>query len=220
MKLTPKMVLEIAHHEAVIRQAYKDSVGVWTWSVGITSASGHDVERYIDKPQTMRKCLEVYIWLLEQKYAPAVDKAFQGVTLTEAQYTAALSFHWNTGAIGRASWVKRFKGGDVAGARSAFMAWNKPAEIIGRREAERDLFFDGKWSGNGMIGEYTRLTPRYAPVWPSRVNVDVRADVGAILGGRPAAVDAAPAPSAVETPQSVTWADAWARFIALFAKKG
>ena len=96
MKLTPKIVLEIASHEAIIRSAYKDSVGVWTWSAGITSASGHSVERYIDNPQTMQKCLEIYVWLLGEKYAPAVDKAFAGHVLTEAQYAAALSFHWNT----------------------------------------------------------------------------------------------------------------------------
>lgn len=194
MKLTPKMVLEIAHHEAIIRQAYKDSVGVWTWSAGITSASGHSVERYIDNPQTMRQCLEIYIWLLETKYLVAVEKAFAGHKLTEAQLTAALSFHWNTGAIGRASWVKHFKAGDMAAARSAFMAWSKPKEIIGRRTAERDLFFDGKWAGDGKVGEYTRLTGNHTPVWGSRVNVDVRADIEALLGGVPAVrPDVAPA---------------------------
>jgi len=41
------VAMEVASHEAIIRQAYKDSEGVWIWSVGLTSATGHVVERYI-----------------------------------------------------------------------------------------------------------------------------------------------------------------------------
>lgn len=40
MKITARVALELASHEGLVRQAYKDSVGVWTWSIGITSASG------------------------------------------------------------------------------------------------------------------------------------------------------------------------------------
>ena len=211
MKLTPKIVLEIASHEAIIRSAYKDSVGVWTWSAGITSASGHSVERYIDNPQTMQKCLEIYVWLLGEKYAPAVDKAFAGHALTEAQYAAALSFHWNTGAIATASWVKQFKAGDISAARESFMAWKKPPEIIPRRQKERDLFFDGKWSSGGKVGEYTRLTGSYSPVWSSRVNVDIRADVERLLAvAPPAPVDHVP----VATPST----GGLTAFIAMLAK--
>lgn len=181
--ITVSVALEVLHHEAIVRQAYYDSVGVLTWSAGITNASGHNVERYIRNPQPMRKCLEVYIWLLEEKYAPAVRAAFKGYNLTEGQFAAALSFHWNTGAITRATWVKEWKAGQHAKSRNSFMNWRKPASIIKRREAERDLFFDGKWSNTGMTGEYTEVTSRLTPVWSSRRNVDVKAEVMAILRG-------------------------------------
>lgn len=181
-QITLRVALEVVCHEAIVRQAYKDSVGVWTWSAGLTSASGHDVTRYINNPQPMQKCLEVYIWALK-RYADDVREAFKGRTLTEAQFAAALSFHWNTGAIKRASWVKSWLAGDVVGARKAFMAWRKPAEIIPRREKERDLFFDGKWSSDGTVAEYTRLTARNTPVWSSLVRRDVRAELTALLGG-------------------------------------
>src|SRR6056297_1843676 len=150
MKITPKIALEVASHEAVIRQAYKDSVGVWTWSVGLTSASGHNVERYIDKPQSLDKCLEVFIWALE-RYADDVREVFGNIRLSEAQFAAALSFHWNTGAIKRASWVDHWKAGNIERAKRAFIAWNKPSEIIGRRKKERDLFFEARWSNNGKM---------------------------------------------------------------------
>ena len=181
MKITLRTALEIAHHEAVIRQAYRDSVGVWTWSVGLTNATGHNVERYIDKPQTMQHCLDIWVWAMG-KYADQVREAFRGHDLTEAQFAAALSFHWNTGAIGRASWVKHFKAGRIEQAKVAFMAWNKPSEIIGRRKAERDLFFDGVWSNTGTITEYTRVTQKHTPVWSSAKRVDVTKELTALLG--------------------------------------
>lgn len=181
MKITERMALEIISHEAIIRQAYKDTVGVWTWSAGITSASGHSVERYIGNPQPMRRCIEVYLWLLD-RYADDVRAAFKGHRLTEAQFTAALSFHWNTGAIKRAAWVRHFRAGNMAAARNGFMAWSKPKEIIGRRKKERDLFFDGKWSGDGRVTEFTRLTSRSTPDWQSGKRVNVTPVIREILG--------------------------------------
>lgn len=35
MEVTYRIALEVAYHEALVRRAYKDSVGVWTWSVGL-----------------------------------------------------------------------------------------------------------------------------------------------------------------------------------------
>ena len=169
--ITKRVAMEVCSHEAVIREAYKDSVGVWTWSVGLTNATGHNVERYINKPQSMRRCIEMFIWALE-RYADDV-KQVVGDNLTEAQFAAALSFHYNTGAIRRASWVKHWKAGNIGRARSSFMAWNKPKEIIKRRKKEHDLFFDGKWSGDGTIIEYTRLTSRKTPVWGSATKRDI-----------------------------------------------
>lgn len=162
MQITPKILTEIASHEGVVREAYKDSTGVWTWGVGITSASGHDVERYIGNPQPMEKVFAVFQQVLET-YADDVRKAFEGYDLTEAQFGAALSFHWNTGGIFKATWVKHFKEGNIAKAKAAFMNWRRPAEIIPRRREERDLFFDGTWASGGKFVEYSKLRPDYTP---------------------------------------------------------
>jgi len=178
--------MEIIQHEAIVRQAYKDSVGVWTWGIGVTSGSGHKVERYIGQPQPMKKVLAVYVWLLEDRYAPAVMRAFAGHDLTEAQFAAALSFHWNTGAIGSASWVQQYKSGNISGAKKAFMNWKKPPEIITRRKSERDLFFDGKWTGNGTAAEYTQVRSSGSIVWGSRKNVDISRSLKLALSHTPA----------------------------------
>jgi len=179
-QITVNTALEIASHEALVREAYKDSVGVWTWSIGITNASGHSVLRYISKPQTIQHCLEIFIWVLENKYAPAVRHAFRGHDLTEAQFAAALSFHYNTGAINRASWVKKFKAGQIAGAKKAFMSWRKPPEIIPRRKKERDLFFNGQWSNDGKITVYPVTSSKH-PDFRHGKRVDVKKDLEALL---------------------------------------
>jgi GH24 family phage-related lysozyme (muramidase) len=176
------VAMEVASHEAIIRQAYKDSEGVWTWSVGLTSATGHVVERYIGKPQSLEHCLRVYIWALDN-YADAVRKAFTGVELSKEQFAAALSFHWNTGQIGKASWVRLFKAGKLAEAKKAFMNYSKPKAIVPRRQSERDLFFNGQWSNAGTMTEYTRVTAKGMPDWGSAKRIFVERELKAALAG-------------------------------------
>lgn len=196
------VAMEVASHEALIRQTYKDSEGILTWNVGMTNATGHSVERYIGEPASLQHCMNLYAWALT-KYAAGVRKAFAGHKLTKAQFAAALSFHWNTGAIGRATWVKKWKVGNISGARKSFMAWSSPKAIIPRRRKERDLFFDGKWSNNGTMGEYTRLTRRMTPVWASRKQINVRRELRAAFAKvEIPAIDHSPQPNAPVTIQA------------------
>lgn len=180
--ITERAALELVAHEAIVPEAYRDSVGVWTWGVGVTDASGHAVMRYKDNPQSIADCLRVYVWLLREKYAPAVVAAFKGRALTENQFAAALSFHYNTGAIGRATWVKSFLAGDMVTARAQFLEWKKPAEIIERRKKEAALFFDGVWSANGMATVYPVRKPSYSPDWGGAKRVDIRAAMKEAMG--------------------------------------
>jgi lysozyme len=152
--LTPRIIAEIANHEAIILEAYLDSVKQWTWGVGITNNSGHRVyPRYLDKPQTIGQCMEVYKWVLKKNYLPAVLHAFRDRELTENELGGALSFHWNTGAIGHASWVKDFMAGHTGQAEIEIMNWVHPHSLHQRREEERDLFFHDKWS-DGFANVY------------------------------------------------------------------
>jgi len=181
-KITSRIAMELLAHEGIVREAYKDSVGVWTWSVGITNRSGITIHpKYKDNPAPMRECLEAYVTILEKRFAPAVRQAFAGRALTEAQFGAALSFHYNTGAIGRAQWVKSWMNGKRDAARAEIMNWRKPPEIIPRREKERDLFFDGKWSGTPTVLEYPVEKPSYQPAFRRAQRVDIEADLRALL---------------------------------------
>lgn len=180
--LTARVALELISHEAIVQEAYKDSKGIWTWGVGVTNASGHTVyPRYKDNPQTIARCIEVYLWLLRERYIPDVAAAFEGFALSEAQFAAALSFHYNTGGIKKASWVTQWKDNNPGAAHRSFLLWNKPPEIIGRRKKERDLFFDGKWSSDGTAIVYPVKKPSYTPDWRNAQRIDVRSTIEEML---------------------------------------
>lgn len=185
--VTYNVAMEIAAHESIILMAYKDSGGTWTWSVGLTHCTGHDVERYKDNPSNLAHALLIYAWALDN-YADAVRKAFSGYTLTEAQFAAALSFHWNTGAIADASWVGHVRAGRMASAERAFRSWNKSVGtgtvlrgLVTRRTQEWRLFTRGMWTHDGTMLEYTRVASNYTPDWSSGRKINVENELKAAL---------------------------------------
>ncbi|MDT0574592.1 hypothetical protein RM533_00170 [Croceicoccus sp. F390] len=163
-RITPRIAAELIAHEGIVTKAYRDSVGVWTWSVGLTDACGHRVGRYRDNPQPLEHCLGIYLWALERRYLPAVLRAFAGIAPQEHELGAALSFHWNTGAIEKAEWMRRLRQGDRQGARRAIMNWCRPVVLTRRRRLERALFFDASWSNDGRALVYDVARPSYRPV--------------------------------------------------------
>lgn len=181
MKPTLNTLMEICHVEALVRQAYYDNhkPPVLTWGVGLATTGGHDVAQYIGKPQPLQKCLDEFVKSLD-KYVRAVNRTFAGYTLTEEQFTAALSFHYNTGEIHTAQWVKDWKALKFDKARQGLgvTSWRNPVD---RRKAERELFFDGKWSNDGTMTEYTQVTTRRTPKWSSAIKIRVKNELSKAL---------------------------------------
>jgi lysozyme len=154
MKVSDKGVAELLSHEAMVTSPYRDSVGVWTVGVGHTASAGKP------NPQTMAKGTEVPLGELVAlfrrdlaKYEADVNNAVK-VDLKQHEFDALVSFHFNTGAIARASLVKNLNAGDRMGAAEGMLEWKKPAEIIERRRKEMKLFRDGKYSNDGKCSIY------------------------------------------------------------------
>jgi hypothetical protein len=148
--------------------------------------------------------MDVYVWALDN-YAAGVRDVFKGHRLSKAQFAAALSFHWNTGAIKRATWVQHFKAGDMAAAKKAFMNWVTPPEIQGRREKERGLFFDGKWSNDGTMTEFTRLRANMQPDFSSGRRIDVEKELRTAFAIRTSPIlDQKPQPDSVPAAPTLT----------------
>lgn len=174
IQITAEMAAEIVGHEAIVLEAYRDSEGIWTWGIGVTDASGHSVMRYKDAPQTIKRVLEVYIWLLNTNYARDVRKEFAGQKLTDAEFTAALSFHYNTGAILRTEWTDLVKAGNRKAARAFLEShYLNGGDLTKRRKEEAALFFDGKWSNDGKTTVWPVKKPSYRPDWSGGKRVEI-----------------------------------------------
>ncbi|MEP3050235.1 MAG: lysozyme [Erythrobacter sp.] len=79
------------------------------------------------------------------RYASGVSRAIGDAPTTQAQFDAMVSFHYNTGAIGRATLTKRHVAGDFGGAAHEFTRWNKAGGrvlkgLTRRRQAEAKLY--------------------------------------------------------------------------------
>ncbi|MEQ8772196.1 MAG: lysozyme [Erythrobacter sp.] len=80
-----------------------------------------------------------------QRYAADVERAIGDAQTTQAQFDAMVSFHYNTGAIARATLTRKHCAGDHAGAAREFARWNKAGGrvmkgLVRRRAAEAALY--------------------------------------------------------------------------------
>ena len=119
--------------------AYRDSVGVWTIGVGHTSAAGPPVVT-----PGLRLSVQDCDALLTRdvaRYAETVRGAVPA-DLPDHAFDALVSLCFNIGqpAFLRSTVVKRLAAGDRDGAAHAILLWNRPAEVITRRQAEHDQF--------------------------------------------------------------------------------
>lgn len=80
-----------------------------------------------------------------ERYAADVARALGDAPTTQDQFDALVSFHYNTGAIARATLTKKHKAGDHRGATLEFARWNKAGErvlkgLVRRRAEEAALY--------------------------------------------------------------------------------
>ncbi|MDE4272675.1 lysozyme [Phaeobacter gallaeciensis] len=154
MRTSDEGVIALIGHEGIVPGPYLDSVKVLTYGVGHTAAAGSpDPARMApgmpdDLDAELVRVFDVFRRDLE-KYEAAVAKAIT-VPVEQHEFDAAVSFHFNTGAIHRASWVKSLNAGDRAKAVAQIMNWTKPREIIPRRQSEQELFATGKYPAQGV----------------------------------------------------------------------
>lgn len=149
MRTSARGAYALACHEGIVPGPYRDSVGVWTYGIGHTAAAGDPipVEMPRGMPSDLRRELRSLIGVFVRdlaRYEAAVAAAIK-VPVAQHEFDALVSFHYNTGAIGRASLVAALNAGDRERATSGFMAWVKPPEVTARRKAEQALFKMGTY---------------------------------------------------------------------------
>jgi lysozyme len=158
MHMTDRGLLALIRHEGVVPGPYLDAKDVWTFGIGHTAAAGPPDPAQMprgmpaDLDAGIREAFRLFRTDLAA-YEAEVLRAVK-VPLAPHEFDALVSFHYNTGGIAKAALTRHLNAGNRAAAAQAFMGWLRPAAIRSRREAERDLFAEGRYP-TGTI-----------PVWP------------------------------------------------------
>lgn len=145
-------------------RAYQDSVGVWTIGYGNTNYDANAVKRFgkIQRGLTItpEQAEEVLIESLATGYEPAVREVLSDKLQGEQgqwAHDGGTSFHYNTGAIKKASWPKSLLAGDMAAVKASILSWNKAggsvlAGLTRRRNREWSIIATGDYGPEGRQG--------------------------------------------------------------------
>lgn len=144
MKISEKGLELIKHFEGYRGTAYLCAGGVMTIGYGSTRIDGHPIQR--GDTITKAEAEEVLLTQITD-YEDVVKRCTKGLTLTQGEFDALVSFAYNLGGVTLAdsTLLKRLTDGDRKGAADQFLRWNKakgkvlPGLTV-RREAERKLF--------------------------------------------------------------------------------
>lgn len=226
METSTEGLMAIVGHEGIVLTPYKDSVGVWTIGIGHTAAAGWPDPKTFMGNLTVSEAFNMLRSDIK-KYEKGVTAAVK-VPLKQHEFDALVSFHYNTGAIGKASFVKKLNAGDRAGAIRGIMDWRKPAEIVPRRTAERDLFAKGiypkptatlypatpsgvvQWGKGQKIDLREHLVAKPIPALPSEPGKVFHVE------DKPLSINPGPAPKTEE--RNIFWRALFAILNAIFGK--
>lgn len=142
----------LERHEGVVLKAYRDVAGVWTIGPGLTAASG------VVKPVpgmiiTRAEASRLLLDALKRNYEPTVRSTMPNAA--QHEFDGGVSFHFNTGAIGRASWVNAWLVRQWPGVQAGLLKWVKGGGKVlpglrRRREEEFRLMREGRY-GTSLV---------------------------------------------------------------------
>lgn len=148
MQTSDKGIQTLALEEGDVMRAYLCPAGKWTIGMGLTAASGVVAPKagmVITKAESAR----LTKLALSRNYEPAVAAAMPGAA--QSEFDAGVLFHWNTGAIKRASWVPLWvKKAARPLIEAKYRQWNKGGGkvlpgLVKRRDRELAILFEAKY---------------------------------------------------------------------------
>lgn len=139
MKTSQAGLYAIQQRECSRLKAYRDSRGIWTIGVGHTGRMSPP-KVWPWSSITPAQCLAY----LATDLAPVeaeINRCVK-VPITQNQFDALASLGFNIGCGGLAgsSVIKMINTGNITTAANDFLLWDHPAELLGRRQAERKQF--------------------------------------------------------------------------------
>jgi len=148
MKISSTGLQLIRHFEGLFLRSYLCPANVWTIGYGHTGIKHNDGT--VKQGQRINRA-QAELWLefdMNTKYAPDVERLVK-VPINQDQFDALVSFHFNTGALGRSTLLRKLNAGDFKGAASEFNRWTRGGGrvlpgLVRRRKSERHLFESGQ----------------------------------------------------------------------------
>ncbi|PDT50596.1 MULTISPECIES: lysozyme [Sinorhizobium] len=152
MKTSLRGICAMLAEEAIVLAAYNDGTGTMTIGAGHTAAAGPPLPRS-GMAISLTEAINIYRNDLA-KTESQVQSAVRAV-LSQHQFDALVSWHFNTGAISSATLTRKLNSGDLAGAAAEFARWNKSKGkvlegLVARRERETVMFSKGDY-GNPKV---------------------------------------------------------------------
>lgn len=145
MKTNTKGIALIRKWEGLRTKAYQDVAGIWTIGYGHTSAAGSPkvTAGMVITEKRAEEILKSDLKKFEDQVSSLVK-----IDLNENQFAALVSFHYNTGALGKSTLLKKINSKDFKSVPGEFLKWvNAGGKFVkglqNRREEEVQLWLTG-----------------------------------------------------------------------------
>lgn len=179
MQTSDKGIAYQESREGVALKAYRCPAGIWTIGAGLTAASGVITPK-AGMTISRDEARKLHRLALARNYEPAVSEAMAGAR--QHEFDGGVSFHTNTGAIGRASWVRLWRQQAApARVRAALGEWRKGGGkvlpgLVRRRAEEADIILHDAWPKDISIAEKPKqATVAFAGVVISLTSAEMEA---------------------------------------------
>lgn len=129
-------------NEGVILKPYLDTKGIPTIGVGNTYYEDGTKVKMTDSPITKARAMELFKYILKHYELTVYSNTRDDIN--QNQFDSLVSLCYNIGGTNfkNSTLVKRINAKALdQSIKNAFMMWNRPPEIIGRRKRECELFF-------------------------------------------------------------------------------
>ena len=156
MKTSPLGLYAIAKSEGIVPAPYLDPVDVWTFGIGHAETSGlppRPSQMQRGMPADMDAAFSQAVALFKQRiqtYEAAVNAAVTA-PMAQHEFDALVSFHFNTGAIRKASATRVLnEGGPKTEVARRLALYNKAGGrknqgLVNRRAEENEIFLHGNY---------------------------------------------------------------------------
>ena len=129
-------------NEGVILKPYLDTKGIPTIGVGNTYYEDGTKVKMTDTAITMARAMELFKYVLKNYELTVYSNTRDDINQNQFDSLTSLCYNIGETNFKNSTLVKRInaRASDQI-IKNAFMMWNKPPEIIGRRKRECELYF-------------------------------------------------------------------------------